>query len=97
MTLHDHLTAITAAASSIPQSREDAAQHSPEWRHLLQCIRNLETPTAKASALGGFSAVFVAFQNVRDIAEPGADAKAETLLQIMNAGVDLGMFKEEAA
>lgn len=97
MTLTDHLTAITAAASSIPQSLEDAASHSPEWRHLLQCIRNLRTPTAKASALGGFSAVFAAAAEVRDAAEPGSDAKAEVLLRIMDAGVDLGMFKEEAA
>ena len=97
MSLSDHITTILAASKAIPQSREDATSHSPEWRHLLQCIRNMETETAKASALGGFSAVFAAAQEIRDMAEPGRDAKAEVLLRIMDAGVDLGMFKEEAA
>lgn len=95
MTLHDHLTAITAAAASIPQSREDAASHSPEWRHLLQCIRNLQTPTAKASALGGFSAVFEAAKPIEDV-EPNSAEKAEVLLRIWAAATDLGMLRDAA-
>jgi hypothetical protein len=40
------ITAICEAARAIPQGLDDVKKHSPEWRYLLQCIRNLEANPA---------------------------------------------------
>ena len=97
MTLTDHITAITNAAALIPQQLADRDQHSPEWRILLQAIRNMGTPTMRASALGGFTSVYNAALDVNDANDPAGEAKSAVLLLIVNAAIELGILKADAA
>ena len=92
MTLTSHVNAITTAAALIPQQLADRDQHSPEWRILLQAIRDMGTPTAQASALGGFSAVFEAAKPIEAV-KPNSAEKDEVLLRIWAAATDLGMME----
>jgi hypothetical protein len=38
--MHSSIAAIHSAARAIPQALSDVGAHSPEWRYLLQTIRN---------------------------------------------------------
>jgi hypothetical protein len=38
--MQSSIAAIHSAARAIPQALDDAKKHSPEWRYLLQTIRN---------------------------------------------------------
>jgi hypothetical protein len=40
--MQSSIAAIHSAARAIPQALADAKKHSPGWRYLLQCIRNLD-------------------------------------------------------
>jgi hypothetical protein len=48
--MQQSITAIHSAARAIPQAMSDAKQHSPEWRYLLQQIRNVPQGNHAVSA-----------------------------------------------
>lgn len=50
--MQQSLNAIHDAARAIPQAHADREQHSPEWRYLLQTIRNADVTPGRGVELG---------------------------------------------